>query len=82
MNILQLICCEVKTNESWYIELLVVSGFIKELFSIDYINIYLFSIFFFDRFCSVEKYGVPHNAYIVIYYLFDITVLKVVLLIL
>ena len=37
-----------KINESPYIALFVVSGSIKKLFSIDYVNIYLFSIFFFQ----------------------------------
>ena len=33
----------------------------KKVFSIDYVYIYLISIFFFNRFCPVEKYGVtPH----------------------
>ena len=35
-----------KINESRYIALFVVSGSIKKLFSIDYVNIYIFSIFF------------------------------------
>ena len=39
-------------NESRYIR-----GSIKKLFSIDYVNIYLFSIFL-NRFCPVEKRGV------------------------
>ena len=41
-----------------------VSGSIKKLFSIDFVNIYLFSICFFNRFCTVEKFGVtPHCLY-------------------
>ena len=33
----------------------------KKVFSIDYVYIYIISIFFFNRFCPVEKYGVtPH----------------------
>ena len=36
----------VKINESQYIVLFLVSGSIKELFPIDYVNIYLLSIFF------------------------------------
>ena len=36
----------VTVNESWYIVLFVISGSIKKLFSIDFINIYLFSRFF------------------------------------
>ena len=31
----------------------------KNLFQIDCVNIYLFSIFFFNRFCPAEKSGVP-----------------------
>ena len=53
-----------KVNESRSIALLVVSGSTKNLFSIDCVYIYLFSIFFFNRFCPVEKCGVtPHCLY-------------------
>ena len=60
----------IKVNESRYIALFVVSGFIKKLLSIDCVNIYfsqstvnyLFSLFI--RFKSVE---LPHIAYIVIH---------------
>ena len=38
-----------KINESRYIAVFVVSESIKKLFSIDYVNIYLFSIFFFQQ---------------------------------
>ena len=44
-----------------------VGGSIKKIFSIDCVNIYLFSIFFFNRFCPVEKCGVAHIVYMVIY---------------
>ena len=36
----------IKVNESWYIALLVLSGSIKKLFSVDCVTIYLFSIFY------------------------------------
>ena len=39
------LCYLLKINESRYIALFVVSGSIKKLFSIDYVTIYLFSIF-------------------------------------
>ena len=46
----QCFCFEVapnlKINESRYITLFLVSGSIKKLFPIDYVNIYLFSICF------------------------------------
>ena len=35
----------VRNNESRYVEFFVVSGSIKRLFSIDYVNVFLFSIF-------------------------------------
>ena len=54
-----------RINEARYIALFVVSGSIKKLFSIYCINIYLLSIFFFNRFCSLEKCGVtPRCLYI------------------
>ena len=37
---------KIKVNQSRYIALFVASGSIKKLFLIDYVNIYLFSIFF------------------------------------
>ena len=43
-----LVNCEffwIKINNSWYITLFVVSGSIRKLFSIDFVNIYLYSIF-------------------------------------
>ena len=53
-----------KVKESRYIALFVVSGSVKKLFAVDYVNICLFSIFFFNRFCQVEKFGViPHGSY-------------------
>ena len=42
---------------SRYIALFAVSGYMKKLFSIDYVSIYLFSASFFHRFCVVEKCG-------------------------
>ena len=44
-----------------YITLFVVSGSIIKLFSIDYVNIYFFSVFF-NRFCPVEKSGVTTHC--------------------
>ena len=38
-------CFHVRINEVGYIALFVVNGSIKKLFSVDYANIYLFSIF-------------------------------------
>ena len=38
----------IKVNKPRYIALFVVSGSIKKLFSIDCVNIYLFSVFFFS----------------------------------
>ena len=58
-----------KINESRYNNALsVVSESIKKLFSIDYVSIYLFSIFFFNRFCPVENCGVTPHCYMVIHY--------------
>ena len=48
-------------NESRYIALFVIGGFIKQLFLINYVNIYLFSIFF-NRFSSVERCGVTSHC--------------------
>ena len=39
-----------KINESWHIALFVVSRSMKKLSSIDYVNIYFFSTFFFNRY--------------------------------
>ena len=49
-------------NESRYIALFVISRFIKKPFSTDDVmHVYLFSIFLFDRFYTLEKCGVtPH----------------------
>ena len=52
----------IKVNESRYIALFVVSGSIKKLFSIDYVNIYLFSIIFFNRFFPVEVCGITSHC--------------------
>ena len=48
----------LKINESRYIALFVISGSVKKLFPIDYVNIYMFLIFFVSRFCPVEKCGI------------------------
>ena len=54
----------LKNNESQCISLFVVSESIKKLFSNDYANIYIFSIFFFNRFFTMGKCGVsPHCSY-------------------
>ena len=45
-------CSRFKVTEPRYIALFVVSISIKKLFSIDYVNIYLFLNIFCDRFCS------------------------------
>ena len=57
----------LKINESRYIALFVFSGSIKKLFAIDYVNIYLFSIFFSIDFTGWKSVGLPHVAYIVIH---------------
>ena len=54
----------LKVNESRYIALIVFSGSIKNLFSIDYVNIYLFSIFFSIHFARWKSVGLLHIAYI------------------
>ena len=51
-----------KINEPWYIALFMVSGSIKKLSSIDYVNIYHYSIFF-NRFCPDEKCGVIRHCF-------------------
>ena len=43
----------VKVNESRYIALFVVSGSIKKLSLIDFVNAYFSSIFFFNSFCQI-----------------------------
>ena len=43
---------KVKVNESRYIALFVVSGSTKKLFVIDFVSIYLSSMFFFNSFCQ------------------------------
>ena len=48
----------LKINESRYIVLFVISGSVKKLFPIDYVNMYMFLIFFVSRFCPVEKCGI------------------------
>ena len=49
-----------KINESRYIVLFVVSGSIKKLISIDYVNIYLFSIFFSIKFAWWKSLALPN----------------------
>ena len=44
----------LKINESRYIVLFVISGSVKKLFPIDYVNIYMFLIFFVSRWKSVR----------------------------
>lgn len=52
-------CCSFfKVNRSWYIALFVFSRSMKKPFSIDWINTYVFSIFFFHRFYPVIKCGI------------------------
>ena len=45
-----------------YIALLVVSESIKKVFSIDFVNIYLFSIIFFNKFCPVQKFRATQHC--------------------
>ena len=52
-----------KINESRYFALFVVSGSIKKIFSIDYVNNYLFSIFFSIDFLGGKVWGYPHCLY-------------------
>ena len=59
-----LIVYTLKINKSRYTALFVVNGSIKKHLSIDYGSIYLFSIFFFNRFCLVGKCWVTlHHLY-------------------
>ena len=57
----------IKINESRYIALFVVSGFIKKLFTNAYVNIYLFKIFFAINFTQWKSVVLLHIAYIVIH---------------
>ena len=57
---------KVKGNESRYISLFAVTESIKKLFSIDHVNIYLFSIFFSIDFPQWKSMVLPHFAYFVI----------------
>ena len=52
-----------KINESQYIVLFADSGSIKKLSSIDYVNFYLFLIFFSIAFARWRSVGLPHIAY-------------------
>ena len=61
-----MILWNLKVNESWYIALFVVSRSIKKLFSIDYDDIYLFSIYFPIDFAWWKSVELTHIAYIVI----------------
>ena len=69
---------QIKFHVSWYITLIVVNESFKKLFSIDFVNIFIFSQYFFqkllsififsqnfsNRFCPVEKCGfTPHCLY-------------------
>ena len=49
----------LRINESQYIALSVVNGFMKKLFLIDYVNIYLFSLFFSIDFARWKVSGYP-----------------------
>ena len=53
----------IKVNESRYISLFVFSGSIKKLFSIDCVNIYLFSIFFSTSFTRGKRIGVTQPCF-------------------
>ena len=55
----------VKVNESRHIALFVFSGSIKKLFSIDFVKIYLFSMFFSIGFSRWKNVELPHIAHIV-----------------
>ena len=57
---------KIKVNESRYIALFVVRKSIKKLFSIYYVNIYLFSIFFSMDFARQKGVGLPHIDYTMI----------------
>ena len=57
--------CLAQVNESGYIALFVVSRSIKKLFSIDYVNIYFFSIFFSIDFALWKIVGLTQIAYII-----------------
>ena len=61
-----------KINESRYIALFVVSGSIKKLFSINYVNIYLFSTFFAIDFsrknCRVNLHCIYPDSLTLRYY--------------
>ena len=58
-----------KVNESQYIAFFVFSGSIKKLFSIDCVNVYLFSVFvsFPLDFARWKGMRSPNTAYIVIH---------------
>ena len=57
----------LNTNELRYITLVVVSGSIKKLFSISFVNIYLFLIFFSIDFARWKNVKLPYFTYIVIH---------------
>ena len=57
---------KIKVNESRYIALFVVRKSIKNLFSIYYVNIYLFSIFFSMDLARQKGVGLPNIDYTMI----------------
>ena len=56
---------QFKVNESWYIVLFVFRGATRKLFSIDYVNIYFYSIFPSIDLALWRGVELPHMAYIV-----------------
>ena len=48
----------IKVNESRYIALFVVSGYIKKIFLMDCVNIYLFSLFFKIVFANIYVFSI------------------------
>ena len=56
----------LKVNKLRYITLFVISGSMKKLFSVDYVNINLFFRYLFNTFCPVRK-ELLWNTYIVIH---------------
>ena len=63
----------IKINVSRYVTINVTGESIETLFSIDYVNIYLFSIFFPIDFAWWRSERLPHIAYIVIQLLSKLT---------
>ena len=56
-----------KSNESRHIILFAISGSTKKIFSIHYVNIYIFSIFFSIDFARWQNLGLPQIVYIAIH---------------